>query len=315
MDIEKNWDELIDKSWERVNDDWGDMSSETLEITKLLNVKPVQKTIKKKIPAKIKHDYSSPIKWLHTVDLSILKSSPLIKETKTHTPIPHDKVLTEFRNAITFKQMIRIAENGLLSEDKSKYFYITDVLLRTNKDKPNSKDYITNTGFVNFNCKQLWGCSPLQGMTMYKSRLNTPLVFYTRQGFTYNAKIKHTKYSVQNIHPRCRNMLKEYSAMKHKQRRYITLMKKIKFSDKYLGYIVLNLIRKLACGRELLSVKSVENLITTWGSGFYPNTLWGFHHAFTETFQQWSNPIRRLQIYDYYYLLLLEIIKKKNKVI
>jgi len=303
-------DDLEDKSW-------GSIADQNQEVMDLLNIKhdDIPRPQKPITPIMTKYDYSAPIKWQQTIDPNILQKVALIKKSKTHIPIPHERVLGSFQGAITNKQMVRIAEKGLLSEDGTKYFYMSDVVLRINKDKPIKNGYIPTVGFINFNNKQLWGCSPLRGETMFNSQSGKPLEFFTKQGFTSAAKIKHTKTSIKNIQTKCRNMVIEFSAMKNTQRRHITIMKKMEFSDRYLGYVVLNLIRKLACGREILSVKSIENLIDIWSTRYYPNTLWGFHHAFTETFQKWDNPTRRLKIYDYYYILLMELIKNKSRII
>lgn len=304
------WDEPEEKMWGSVDEDLGNLFQQ-------INVpenKPIKKPKPKEIVPSKKRDYAVPIQWSNTMDMDILKKCPLYKKTTKHTPIPHDEVLKQFRLALKKQQLTTLSEKGILSEDGFKYFYNVDVITSKRVNLPYNYDYYFNMGFVNFNQRFLWGCAPIHGETMKHPVTNETLEFYTRREFTTKARLKHTVHAFNNIRPKCQEMVRQASNLRIHRRRQITQLKNMECSDRYFSFYLLNLMRKLACSRNVLSVSQVEDLITTWDKKIFPRTLWGFHQAFVDVFQKISNPTRRLLIFDYYSDLQQEILKKRRAV-
>ena len=233
----------MDDYWQEDTEEklWDSIDVDLQNVFQQIDI-PVKKPIikSKEIVVDKKRDYAVPIQWSNTVDMDVLNNCPLYKKTDKHTPIPHDEVLKQFRLALKKQQLATLSEKGILSIDGFKYFYNVDIITSKRINLPYNYDYYFNMGFMNFNQRSLWGCSPIHGETMKHPETGEVLEFFTRRGFTTKARMKHTLHAFSLIRPKCQEMVKQASQMRIHRRRQITQLKNLECTDRYFSFYLLN---------------------------------------------------------------------------
>ena len=221
--------------------------------------------------------------WDRTIDNSLLQSIDIKPQGPRHQPINHGFALELFKNKIRDNNLTISKETGLLSPDRMKYVYVSDI------NSSDISDYTFTLGFVNYNNRQ----KSFTGLAGEKVFICSNECY---QGLLVGGK-RHTTNIKDKLEDKITDIINSFLTFRDGRKTEIDGYKKTKFTDQNVANIVLDLIRN-----SQISNTDLSRIVREWDRPSYDDfserTAWSFTNAGTEVFKRLNNPLHKMEIME-----------------
>lgn len=214
---------------------------------------------------------------------------PMLKNIKVkplgnrHVPVNHGEALEIFKNRMTEHKFTPSKEVGLLSPDRLKFVYISEVVNEGN-------EYAFNLGFVNYNNK----ARSLEVISGEKVFVCSNEMY---SGIVQESRRRHTTNVWSVIESKFEIGINQFSEFIEARRTQINRLKDVKFNDARLGQAILHLHRFSSLGNT-----DIGRIVTEWDHpsfdyGTHRQSAWNFQNACTYVIKEnIEDPLRRITV-------------------
>ena len=220
--------------------------------------------------------------WRPTIDVSELHDVMTDPQGPRHMPINHGHILEMFKEKIAADGIVIGEEQGLLSKDLFRYFFVAEV---SDSMLP---DLNFNLGFINFNDRS---CS-FTGLAGERVFACSNMQF---SGKTIDIRRRHTTNVLSELSDKIDAIIARFKQFQRTRSEEIGSLKDCGFDDDNVAHCVLEMHRK-----TWMSNSDIGRVVAEWDaptfSEFEDRTAWSFNQAVTHILKKTDNPVRLVQI-------------------
>ena len=223
-------------------------------------------------------------KWTETVNEEALSMEPK-KLGSRHCPVRHSEALSMFRNRLNDNNLTISKEQGFLSTDTTRYFYLADLGVQS------IQDYTFTLGFLNYNNERK-AFTPLFGERVFVC--TNEMI----RSENTTMRTRHTTNVGERLLGYIDASIERFKKFRDERIIEIDKYKEVEFTPEKVNKIVYDMVKIDAIG----STSFLTNMVNEWENPrheeFKPRTAWSFQNAFTEILKTVRNPIQQVQITD-----------------
>jgi len=200
-----------------------------------------------------------------------------------HVPINHGEALELFKNRMETHSFTPTKEVGLLSPDRLKFVYVSEVQNEGN-------EYAFNLGFVNYNDRSR-ALEVISGEKVFVCSNE----MYT--GIVQESRRRHTTHVWKILEEKFEFGINRFSEFIEARRGQIDMLKEEKFNEPRFAAAILHLHRHSSFGNT-----DIGRIVTEWDNpsfqyGTHQRSAWNFQNACTYVIKEnIEDPVRRISV-------------------